>query len=1005
MEETTQHHLNEPHSAVNPIPSTNTADSTTATTTPSAPTGTTNGEVRKDPITGGDVALKSFADADVKTTIEKSKEGRANLLFYKFPPPDWSLFKTRTNALISQYLAFVFVSSSLLRLVSKGYFSSFLQLALIAGGGYYVQQQVARLDAEVMFGGSEVQRGEMALRDEVPESTEWLNAFLGTLWPIINSDMFAGSADMIEDIMQQSLPKFIKMVKVASIHQGTRGVRILHMKTLKDSEFSDIEKEREKKLAEEEKNSLQAIGREKAASERAEERAGKYVNLELTLAHHASPTKNPKRPQNPSIQLQFYIGAIGQTINLPIWAEILELLVTVRLRLQLTPDPPFLKNLTFSFSSLPKVGVSVLPMSRSLPNVVDLPVIKGLVQSSVEVAMKEFMVPKSMTLDVGEILSGDGIKKKLDTWGVVFIRLHSASNLHPHDQAGKSDPYFLLSFSKFGKPLYSTRVIEKTLNPRYEETAALLIRTDEVKADESVRAELWDSDRFSDDDKVGKCEVSLRQLIKQKGETISLSSPIESYKGNGDKGTLHWDLAFYDIRALNEKLRTDGADPRIPQDLKDKNPELKELQAQEKDVLCTPPDPEYPSGVISVIVHQIVDLGRHKARNTYKQRKKMSVGAEEQAEGILVGVSRAVVVGFRDADAGLMGQEEEGDDAPSSYCKLYLNDEAIYKTRVKAYTANPFFNAGTEKFLPDWRSAKFAVAVLEKEEDSDEKLMGTVQLNIGEALKNASCVSNFYSIADGVGYGKIKISILFRSIDTQLPKNLLNFNLGTLELLNDVEITSPDAAALNALKLKLKVWDYAKSFEPSKDGGAVWATKGLHLPVTKRNSAIFWVTFKKKSKLAGFNKHVYAVANKRLADIVDDQPTDLELEVVLPKSGNNAEGDSAGSSSESVGLPPAVDISLEQRLILCLMDRRKILMRIWGDKEVIGKIKVSVIFRRGRTTAHSDDKQATRALTDTSTGSDDDKNVAGKKKGFFGKLKSKAMPKLDGQGPGVESEA
>ncbi|KAH8914485.1 hypothetical protein BT69DRAFT_1342780 [Atractiella rhizophila] len=180
-----------------------------------------------------------------------------------------------------------------------------------------------------------------------------------------------------------------------------------------------------------------------------------------------------------------------------------------------------------------------------------------------------------------------------------------------------------------------------------------------------------------------------------------------------------------------------------------------------------------------------------------------------------------------------------------------------------------------------------------------------------------------------------------------------------------------------------EAWLRVEEGDEHAQGSEYRRLQGLHLPVTKRNSAIFWVTFKKKSKLAGFNKHVYAVANKRLADIVDDQPTDLELEVVLPKSGNNAEGDSAGSSSES-------EEDLNENL---------------GDKEVIGKIKVSVIFRRGRTTAHSDDKQATRALTDTSTGSDDDKNVAGKKKGFFGKLKSKAMPKLDGQGPGVESEA
>lgn len=46
-----------------------------------------------------------------------------------------------------------------------------------------------------------------------PESTEWLNAITKVVWPLINPDMFVSIVDMIEDVMQASLPGFVDAVK------------------------------------------------------------------------------------------------------------------------------------------------------------------------------------------------------------------------------------------------------------------------------------------------------------------------------------------------------------------------------------------------------------------------------------------------------------------------------------------------------------------------------------------------------------------------------------------------------------------------------------------------------------------------------------------------------------------------------------------------------------------------------------------------------------------------
>ena len=106
--------------------------------------------------------------------------------------------------------------------------------------------------------------------------------------------------------------------------------------------------------------------------------------------------------------------------------------------------------MTFTLMGVPKVEISAVPMSRALPNVLDLPLISGFVQSSVAAAANEYVAPKSMTLNMAEMLMGDGVKKDTLAVGVFVITLHHATGLSAQDKNGKSDPY-----SK--RPIFSTK--------------------------------------------------------------------------------------------------------------------------------------------------------------------------------------------------------------------------------------------------------------------------------------------------------------------------------------------------------------------------------------------------------------------------------------------------------------------------------------------------------------------------------------------------------------------
>lgn len=68
--------------------------------------------------------------------------------------------------------------------------------------------------------------------EPTPESTQWLNFLLASIWPLVNPDLFTSLADTLEDVMQASLPKFVRMISVEDLGQGSEAVRILGVRWL-----------------------------------------------------------------------------------------------------------------------------------------------------------------------------------------------------------------------------------------------------------------------------------------------------------------------------------------------------------------------------------------------------------------------------------------------------------------------------------------------------------------------------------------------------------------------------------------------------------------------------------------------------------------------------------------------------------------------------------------------------------------------------------------------------
>lgn len=721
------------------------------------------------------------ATSDVPIHGEKT-----NILFHPTPgitfEPMFQSIEARANVLCAAvFFGIVFIGK-----MFGGSLFGLIPLAACVASGVFLWAKDLIKQGRAMEWSSEKKRGETAVANLIPESVEWLNTIMGLIWGLVNPDMFAAIADTLEDVMQASVPGVIENVKVNDISQGSNPLRILSLRALPDSMVKDL-KDEIRKVDEKVKDPQELA---------AEEEGGDFYNLEATVAYHSLPSGGDvsSKAKNMGMQLIFYLGVKGLFgVPLPIWVELNRLVATVRLRVGLAPDPPFIKTLSFTLMGLPKIEAGCVPLIEKGANILNLPLISNFVNWAIATAANMYVAPKSMTLDIGKMLQGDGIKKETEALGIIFIRIHKATGLSKQDTRGSagggSDPYICVAFSKFSKPQYCTRVIQDDLNPIFEESCALLLTPDVIKADEQLSLELWDSDRSSADDVVGKVELSIQKLIQHPGKMFPQISQLRGVKAESTMpGELHWEVGFFGKTQFRKALRTDGKDPNLPPELRDK----KELQndvgaldtAEEDAVVHTPPDPLWPSGILSVIVHQIVNLELENVKGSNGKRK----GREYEPAR---------------PEAGEI-KEEAGKKLPSSYCTILLNDELVYKTRTKVVSSKPIFEAGTERFVRDWRSSIVTVTVRDSRNRQHDPIIGVVPLKLSDVLQTSSQSTRWYPLDGGIGFGRIRISLLFRSVELRLPPAQVGFgDIGTFEFMSD-RISTVNYAPGERTKLKLR---------------------------------------------------------------------------------------------------------------------------------------------------------------------------------------------------------
>ncbi|KAI1801010.1 hypothetical protein F4811DRAFT_536056 [Daldinia bambusicola] len=719
--------------------------------------------------------------------------------------------------------------------------------------------------------------------EELPESAQWLNSLLSSIWPLVNPDLFASLIDQIEDIMQASLPKAVKMVSVDDMGQGSESIRILGVRWLptgaasqtvgpnnqlqgqdKGTENDRTDPENPQGSANSQENDVKGIAgqdegkgkdpkqeeqEEAAVREGMEAEEGDFVNLELALAYRGrSSGKSVKaKVKNAHLYLKFYLPG---EVAIPVWVELKGLIMTVRLRLQLTPDPPFISLCTLTFLGQPKATISCVPLSKHSFSLTDVPLISSFVNSAIDAALAEYVAPKSLTLNLKDMLVGEDFKKDTTSLGVVWIFIKRARGFKQGDGGigpiqGSSDSYVSVSWGKFGKPVASTRIITDDNEPDWHEWASILVTPEEVNAEEKLRLQLWDSDKWSADDDLGRVEVDLKSLMKNpnkfqdREDRFAGQDPDETMPGS-----LIWSVGYFsktritprelEQQTVNEEIRTrDQLQQHVSKLSEHKlreagkpsdDDELRQQKAQdykeieESMIISAPPSDDFVSGILSVQIHNITGL---EVQRLQKKDKGDDGDDEDEAE--------------------------QRDDMPDSYCTIIFNHKKIYRTRTKPKNSKPFFNAGTERFVRDWRDSEVIVSVWDSREREDDPLIGIVYLPLAKVFANRSQVMENYPLVGGIGYGRARISMVWRSVELKLPPNLRGWDYGTLEIRGAIKAKNDLPRSLIEHRIKIRTnLGHAKMYP--KNGQ--WVSKGeeeheaVFLAVRKRYASAVVIEFR-----------------------------------------------------------------------------------------------------------------------------------------------------------------
>jgi len=120
------------------------------------------------------------------------------------------------------------------------------------------------------------------------------------------------------------------------------------------------------------------------------------------------------------------------------------------------------------------------------------------------------------------------------------IKVVEARHIAAMDKGGTSDPYCRIKCN-FNKQRFKTKVIDKTLTPKWEETFKFFAP---YPPEGLISLKMWDKDKWTTDDFLGEIHLELGKFADGKEQDLWLQLTDEPKKKEGPKGEVHIKIIY-----------------------------------------------------------------------------------------------------------------------------------------------------------------------------------------------------------------------------------------------------------------------------------------------------------------------------------------------------------------------------------------------------------------------------------------------------------------------------
>lgn len=159
----------------------------------------------------------------------------------------------------------------------------------------------------------------------------------------------------------------------------------------------------------------------------------------------------------------------------------------------------------------------------------------------------------------------------------------------------------------------------------------------------------------------------------------------------------------------------------------------------------------------------------------------------------------------------------------------------------------------------------------------NDPLLGVIVLPLNHIFRERSQINDAFPITGGIGYGRMRLALTFRSVQAKLPREFVGWDLGTLNIHPEVTADVHLPPDLASCRLVIRTLYGKGKFIPQSSGG--WQQKNsrpIRLPVKDRYASCLLMLFKKH---AVGKDNIAAFATLWLKDIPDDEDIKLSLTV------------------------------------------------------------------------------------------------------------------------------